>query len=81
VVVRKHAVVGAGSIILPGVTIGLAASVGALTLVKKDVPDFEIVAGNPMRTLGKRDSVILENEARFMASLSHSQPRESKQST
>lgn len=39
--------VGAGAIILPGVTIGEKAIVGAGSVVTKDVPDFAVVAGNP----------------------------------
>lgn len=65
VVFRRHAIVGAGSVILPGVTIGLAASVGALSLVNKSVPDFMIVAGNPLRKIGFRDRSIIEKEEQF----------------
>ena len=51
----RHGLIGAGSIVLPGVTIGEGAAVGALSLVRKDVPPFAIVAGNPLRTLGNRN--------------------------
>ncbi len=51
----RHGLIGAGSIVLPGVTIGEGAAVGALSLVRKDVPSFAIVAGNPLRTLGHRN--------------------------
>ena len=49
VTLKKHAIIGCGSVILPGLTIGLGASVGALSVVNKSVPDFMIVAGNPIR--------------------------------
>ncbi len=41
--------VGAGSVILPGVTIGRGAMVGAGSVVTKDVPDGAVVRGEPAR--------------------------------
>jgi acetyltransferase-like isoleucine patch superfamily enzyme len=55
-------IVGAGSVILPGVTIGQGAAVGALTLVRKDVPPFTIVAGPRGEAIGERDRRLLELE-------------------
>jgi galactoside O-acetyltransferase len=57
--VKPYAIVGANSVILPGVTIGKGASVGALSLVNKHVPDFTIVTGNPLKRVGVRDSSIV----------------------
>lgn len=65
VTLKKHAIVGAGSVILPGVTLGIAAAVGALTVIRKDVGDFSIVAGNPARQTGFRDRSILDKEAEY----------------
>lgn len=45
VVVRRNAWIGAGAIILPGVTVGENAIVGAGSVVTKDVPDNGVVAG------------------------------------
>ena len=47
--VKKGAVIGAGSVILPGITIGEKAVIGAGSVVTKDVPDNNIVYGNPAR--------------------------------
>lgn len=66
VILRRHAVVGAGSILLPAVTVGLGASVGALTLVHKPVGDFAVVAGIPFRVIGERDRRILEGEKKLL---------------
>jgi acetyltransferase-like isoleucine patch superfamily enzyme len=44
--------VGAGSVILPGVTIGQWAMVGAGSIVTRDVPDYGLVMGNPARLAG-----------------------------
>jgi acetyltransferase-like isoleucine patch superfamily enzyme len=53
--VKKGASIGANSVILPGVTIGEEALVGAGSVVTKDVPSRAIVAGNPARIVGYRD--------------------------
>ena len=54
VYVGAHAIVGAGSIVLPGVCIGESVAVGAGSLVKQNVPPFTIVAGVPAKRLGQR---------------------------
>jgi acetyltransferase-like isoleucine patch superfamily enzyme len=51
IVVRCGSWIGAGAVILPGVTIGKNAVVGAGSIVTRDVPDFTVVAGNPARVL------------------------------
>lgn len=47
--------VGAGAIILPGVTIGDNVVVGAGAVVTKDVPSNVVVAGNPARVIRTLD--------------------------
>ena len=49
--VRRGASVGSGAVILPGVTIGERALVGAGAVVTKDVAPGTIVVGNPARLL------------------------------
>lgn len=44
--------IGAGSVVLPGVTIGEGAVVGANSVVSKDVPPYTIVWGTPARAIG-----------------------------
>lgn len=53
VVIKSRAFVGIGSIILPGVTIGESAVVGAGSVVTKDVEPGVVVAGNPARFIKK----------------------------
>jgi acetyltransferase-like isoleucine patch superfamily enzyme len=50
-VVRRQARVGANSTILPGITIGEGALVGAGSVVVDDVPPGAVVAGNPARVI------------------------------
>jgi len=54
VVVEDHADLGIGAIVLPGVTIGRGAQVGAGAVVTADVPPLAVVAGNPARVLRLR---------------------------
>ncbi|MDK9705545.1 MAG: N-acetyltransferase [Desulforhopalus sp.] len=50
----KGAKVGGGSVILPGVTIGARALVGAGSVVNRDVQEGAIVVGNPARLMAGR---------------------------
>lgn len=51
-IVEEGASIGAGSIILPGITIGVGAKIGAGSVVTKDVPDGETWYGNPAKKHG-----------------------------
>lgn len=49
VVLKKNCWIGAGAVILPGVTVGENSIVGAGSVVTKDVPANTVVAGNPAK--------------------------------
>ena len=53
--IKKGASIGAGSTILPGLTIGENAVVGAGSVVTKDVPAGELWIGNPAKFYKKVD--------------------------
>ena len=55
-IVCRNASIGANATILPGVTIGRDAMVGAGAVVTRAVPPAAIVAGNPARIVGYVDS-------------------------
>jgi acetyltransferase-like isoleucine patch superfamily enzyme len=46
---------GASSVVLPGITIGNGAVIGAGAVVTKDVPENAIMVGNPARLLRYRE--------------------------
>jgi acetyltransferase-like isoleucine patch superfamily enzyme len=49
---KRGAKIGANATLLPGITVGIDALVGAGSVVVHDVPDGMIVAGNPARIVG-----------------------------
>lgn len=61
-----HAALGTGCVILPGVEVGASAAVGAFSLVERNVPEFAIVAGAPIRRIGTRSSAHRELAARML---------------
>ncbi len=52
--VEDDADLGVGAIVLPGVTIGRGAQIGAGAVVTRDVPPYAVAAGNPARVLRLR---------------------------
>lgn len=55
ILIKYNASIGAGCIILGGVTIGENAMVGAGSVVTKDIPDNELWFGNPAKYIRKID--------------------------
>lgn len=55
VVIKRYAYIGANTVICKPVTIGEGAVIGASSVVTKDVPAYEIWAGNPARFIKKRE--------------------------
>ncbi|HFP0850962.1 TPA: acyltransferase, partial [Escherichia coli] len=50
-IIKKGASIGANATILPGITIGENAMVGAGTVVTKDVAPYTVIAGNPGKVI------------------------------
>lgn len=56
--IGKNCWIGAGALIMPGVTIGENTVIGAGSVVTKDIPANVVAVGNPcrvMREIGDRD--------------------------
>jgi acetyltransferase-like isoleucine patch superfamily enzyme len=68
VVLRRHALVGCGAVLLPNVEVGLGGAVGALSLVTRNVPEFTVVFGSPARKVNERGRRLLDLERRFLES-------------
>jgi len=58
----KHVIIGSGSIILPGVTIGDGSAVGALSLVTKSLQEWGVYFGSPVKRLKARSKKLLQLE-------------------
>lgn len=54
VTIKEWSDIGVNAIIMPGVTIGRGAQIGAGAVVTKDVPDFEVWGGIPAKLIKKR---------------------------
>lgn len=65
IVIGNDVWIGARVIILPGVHIGNGCVIGAGSVVTKDVPDYEIWAGNPAHKI--RSRLDMENSSRDAA--------------
>lgn len=51
VVIADDVWIGEGAAVLPGVSIGKGAVIGAMSVVTRDVPEFCVAAGSPARLL------------------------------
>ncbi len=66
--IGKNVWIGAGAVILPGITIGDNSVIGAGSIVTKDIPPNVVAVGNPCRVLreiGKRDEEFYYKDRRI----------------
>lgn len=64
-------IVGAGSIVLLGVTLEEGVAVGALSLIKMDCKSFGIYMGIPAKCIAERKRDLLGVEKNFLDSQRH----------
>ena len=64
--IGRHVVVGAGTVILPGCSIGEGTTVGALSLVNRPLDPWMIYVGAPARPLRARRRDLLQLEAEYL---------------
>ena len=61
-IIEKHTVIGANSVVMPGITLGEGVAIGANSLVNKNCDEWTIYVGSPIRKLKVRDRKVLELE-------------------
>jgi galactoside O-acetyltransferase len=66
VILGKHVIIGAGTIILPGVTISDYSAVASLSLVNKNVDQLKIVGGVPIKVLKERKNNLINLECEYL---------------
>ena len=65
VTLGRHVIVGSGSVILPKVTVGEGSSIGALSLVTKNIPPWGVYFGAPAKKIYNRSKRLLDLEAQM----------------
>ena len=70
--IGNYTYIGDSCLIMAGVTIGNDVIVGAGTVVSKSIPDGVMVAGNPMRYIGKTEDFISRVSQNCVMDLSES---------
>jgi len=58
--IGRHVIIGTGSSVLPGVSIGEGCAIGAMSLIKKDCKPWGIYGGIPCRFIKARSRKLLE---------------------
>lgn len=67
VILESHVIVGAGSVLLPGIRLEQGVAIGALSLVTSNCRPFGIYAGNPASRIRERKRDLLDAAFRFLA--------------
>lgn len=65
--VGRHVIVGAGSVIFPGVSVADGCAIGALSLVNRTTEAWGIYVGNPARRVKERRKDLLVLEASYLS--------------
>lgn len=71
--IGSNVFVGAGTIVLPGVSIGDNVVVGAGSVVVNDIPDGSVVVGNPARVVKKLTEFLDENRKKMSSENTYSE--------
>jgi len=66
VILEKYSIIGAGSVVMPGVILAEGTSVGAMSLVLKSTESWGIYVGNPAKRLKDRKKDLLELEQEYL---------------
>jgi dTDP-4-amino-4,6-dideoxygalactose transaminase len=66
IIIKKFSIIGAGSIVMPGVNLQEGTSIGAMSLVLKDTKAWSIYVGIPARKIKNRKKDLLELEQQYL---------------
>lgn len=66
VIFEKHSLVGTGCTVLPNVTVGEGASIGAMSLINKSIEPWTISIGIPCKVVRYRSHDLLKLENEFL---------------
>lgn len=64
--IGRHCIVGSGSRVFPGVTLGEGCSVGAMSKVTRSTEPWSIYAGTPARRIRERERTLLQREQEYL---------------
>ena len=64
--IGKHVIIGAASLIFPGVHVAEGCSVGAMSLLNKSTEPWGVYVGSPARRIKERKKDMLELEKKFL---------------
>ena len=62
IIIESDVWIGAGCIILTGVTIGEGSIIGSGSIVTKDIPKYSVAVGCPAKVINKRKNEIVSSE-------------------
>ena len=66
IIIKKHCIVGANSVVLPNVIFNTGSALGALSLANEDLEEYKLYAGIPARLIKSRNKTnILKLEKQF----------------
>lgn len=66
IIIGKHTIVGAASLIMPGVVLAEGTSVGAMSLIRKNTEPWSIYLGNPAKRIKNRKQDLLKFEKQYL---------------
>lgn len=67
----RHVIIGAGSIVFPGVNVTVGCAVGAMSLVNRSTEPWGVYVGNPARRVKERKKDLLELEKKFLSEIAN----------
>lgn len=65
IILKKHVIIGSGSIVMPSVILEEGVAIGALSFVNKSLKEWRIYIGCPVKLLKERSKKIIELENDF----------------